>query len=87
MSIERGIPQTVESQLRKLGHSVETISGHDRAHFGRGQIISQGSLWWQHKVACSGNETAVNTLHAGSHKECIYWAGTDPRADGVVAAY
>lgn len=39
VSIEEGINETTIDELRKLGHNVEVVTGHDRGHFGRGQII------------------------------------------------
>lgn len=39
ISIEEGIAQEVVDGLRDLGHTVEVVTGHERALFGRGQII------------------------------------------------
>ena len=49
VALEEGIaPQTIQ-QLQSMGHSVESISGMERALFGRGQIIlrdlESGALW------------------------------------------
>lgn len=72
LRVEEGIPAEVVSELKSLGHNAELVSGHSRAMFGRGQVISQGS-WWR---------SGLN----GRDKQ-VYWAGSDPRADGLVASY
>jgi gamma-glutamyltranspeptidase/glutathione hydrolase len=49
VALEAGIPVEVLEQLERMGHPVETVSGHARALFGRGQIIQRdaksGVLW------------------------------------------
>jgi gamma-glutamyltranspeptidase/glutathione hydrolase len=49
VSLEEGIPDPVVSDLAKMGHPVNQVSGHGRALFGRGQIIRRdpesGVLW------------------------------------------
>ncbi|GAA6034008.1 hypothetical protein JCM8097_000647 [Rhodosporidiobolus ruineniae] len=39
--LEDGIPDEVVEGLRALGHEVKVLSGHERAMFGRGQIIQK----------------------------------------------
>jgi len=39
VAIEQGIPRTTMARLSRMGHSIVPTSGHDRAIFGRGQII------------------------------------------------
>ncbi|KAJ3070764.1 hypothetical protein HDU98_006222 [Podochytrium sp. JEL0797] len=39
VQIEHGIPQEVVQGLKRLGHDVEVLDGHERANFGRGQVI------------------------------------------------
>jgi gamma-glutamyltranspeptidase / glutathione hydrolase len=39
VALEDGMPQETISGLEKLGHPVHTLSGYDRAQFGRGQVI------------------------------------------------
>jgi gamma-glutamyltranspeptidase/glutathione hydrolase len=39
VSLEEGIPDQVMSELSSMGHSIKKIAGHERALFGRGQII------------------------------------------------
>ena len=41
IALEHGLPEAVVQRLRALGHEVEVLQGHDRARFGRGQIIQQ----------------------------------------------
>uniref|UniRef100_A0A3P8WU46 Glutathione hydrolase-like YwrD proenzyme n=1 Tax=Cynoglossus semilaevis TaxID=244447 RepID=A0A3P8WU46_CYNSE len=50
------------------------ICGHNRAKFGRGQIITVGD-WWNG----SDNQTDGATK--------VLWAGSDPRADGCALGY
>lgn len=37
--VEESMPADTVEGLRKLGHQVEVVTGHDRSQFGRGQII------------------------------------------------
>ena len=77
--IEEGIPEEVVKELSNLGHNPHIVSGHDRAAFGRGQVISQGS-WWKPdntQVIAQGTKDGRS----------VFWAGSDPRADGCVAGY
>jgi gamma-glutamyltranspeptidase/glutathione hydrolase len=39
IDLEQGIPDQVVAQLADMGHSVKLVSGHERAVFGRGQVI------------------------------------------------
>lgn len=39
VSVEEGMPEQTIEGLRKLGHQVKIVTGRERAHFGRGQII------------------------------------------------
>jgi gamma-glutamyltranspeptidase/glutathione hydrolase len=49
VSLEDGIPSPTVRALHRMGHPVEVVSGHERAIFGRGQIIyrdpANGVLW------------------------------------------
>ena len=48
VALEEGIPDQVVAELAGMGHSVLTLHGHERAAFGRGQIILRGEdgvLW------------------------------------------
>jgi gamma-glutamyltranspeptidase/glutathione hydrolase len=39
LALEEGIPAEVAARLEAMGHPVSIVSGHNRALFGRGQII------------------------------------------------
>jgi gamma-glutamyltranspeptidase / glutathione hydrolase len=39
VALEEGIPLETMSGLRRMGHPVYSVSGYERAHFGRGQVI------------------------------------------------
>ncbi|SCV70947.1 BQ2448_3709 [Microbotryum intermedium] len=39
--LEDGIPEATFDKLRRMGHDVRLLTGHDRAMFGRGQIIQK----------------------------------------------
>jgi gamma-glutamyltranspeptidase/glutathione hydrolase len=49
VALEQGIPIPIINALGNMGHPVKVISGHERALFGRGQIIirdnDSGVLW------------------------------------------
>lgn len=72
VQLEEGIPNSTLTSLQSLGHDAHLVSGLRRSIFGRGQIISKGDRWWN---------------KPSSQKPLLYWAGSDPRADGQVAAY
>ncbi|XP_068174664.1 glutathione hydrolase-like YwrD proenzyme [Antennarius striatus] len=73
--LEEGVDQQVAKDLRKRGHKViGPITGHDRAMFGRGQIITVGD-WWN---------PDVNQV---DHPTTVLWAGSDPRGDGCAQGY
>lgn len=68
--------QGVAEELRMRGHVVHgPIEGHERALFGRGQVISLGT-WW--------DPTSERPEGAA---EKVLWAGSDPRADGCAVGY
>ena len=39
VAIEEGMPQETFDGLQKMGHPVASVTGYDRALFGRGQVI------------------------------------------------
>ncbi len=53
VSLEEGIPAATVAALAALGHPVETVTGHGRALFGRGQIIRRDP---QTGVLCGGSD-------------------------------
>ncbi|KAK7507214.1 hypothetical protein BaRGS_00001149 [Batillaria attramentaria] len=72
--VEQGIQPDVIQKLRDMGHNVtEVASGHGRAILGRGQVITRGAWWDRSGSVC--------------RQPSVYWAGSDPRADGIVAGY
>nr|XP_016847554.1 PREDICTED: putative gamma-glutamyltransferase YwrD [Anolis carolinensis] len=72
VSLEESIPQNIAEELRAMGHIVmPLVTGHSRSMFGRGQIITKGD-WWRQKTLSSSN---------------VFWAGSDPRADGCALGY
>ena len=73
--VEEGIPLSTVEELRAMGHDVVgPVSGHQRALFGRGHVITRGA-WW------AGEELDVVDDRA------VLWSGTDSRADGLAVGY
>ena len=67
--------------LRGRGHQLEVLSGRKRQVFGRGQIIMR-KQWGAPATLDYGG-------HVGSEGDdegpVVWWAGSDPRADGCAA--
>lgn len=74
--LEEGIADDDVQMLRTMGHPVSIASGYKRSIMGRGQVITRGA-WW---AKPSGGADVCSDA-------AVYWAGSDPRADGCVAAY
>ncbi|XP_031431429.1 glutathione hydrolase-like YwrD proenzyme isoform X2 [Clupea harengus] len=75
LSLETGVEERVAEELRRRGHAVHwPVAGHDRAQFGRGQVISIGA-WWD----------PASPPSDPTHR--VLWAGSDPRADGCAVGY
>jgi gamma-glutamyltranspeptidase/glutathione hydrolase len=53
VNLEDGISLKVQDELMALGHRVKQVSGHDRALFGRGQIIRRDPA---SGVLCAGSD-------------------------------
>jgi gamma-glutamyltranspeptidase/glutathione hydrolase len=53
VSLEAGIPSVVLDELAALGHAISKVSGHERALFGRGQIIRRDPA---SGVLCAGSD-------------------------------
>ena len=54
VSLETGIPSVVLDELNRLpGHTVNKVSGHERALFGRGQVILRDPA---SGVLCAGSD-------------------------------
>ncbi|XP_052820033.1 glutathione hydrolase-like YwrD proenzyme [Mya arenaria] len=72
VAVEEGIADQVTSALKVMGHNVTpNIGGYSRALFGRGQVIARGP--W--------------SFIPGNGEGSVYWAGSDPRADGAAFGY
>ncbi|XP_053316141.1 glutathione hydrolase-like YwrD proenzyme [Spea bombifrons] len=72
--LEDGIPREVAENLKLRGHEVHwPVSGYERMLFGRGQVITKGDWWRQ-------GQHAINDRK-------VWWAGSDPRADGCALGY
>jgi len=73
VALEEGIAEDVISKLTAMGHKMSThIKGFGRSMFGRGQVIARGK-WPFNPVSPVNNR--------------VYWAGSDPRADGAAVGY
>jgi gamma-glutamyltranspeptidase/glutathione hydrolase len=53
LALEEGLPEAVITALQAMGHPVQTIGGHGRALFGRGQIIRRDP---NTGVLCGGSD-------------------------------
>jgi len=53
VAIEEGMPQETYSALEKMGHPVYSVSGYERALFGRGQVILRDP---ETGVLCAGSD-------------------------------
>jgi gamma-glutamyltranspeptidase/glutathione hydrolase len=53
LALEEGIPEAVMATLAEMGHPVSSISGYERAVFGRGQVIVRDPL---SGVLCAGSD-------------------------------
>ncbi len=53
VGLEEGIPTATVEALAAMGHAVEVVAGHERALFGRGQIILRDSATG---VLCGGSD-------------------------------
>ena len=82
VAIEEGISLETIMKLKEMGHNIEgPVLGHNRALFGRGQIIvsqpSQGSS--KKGLGAMGGDSTT--------EEQVWWAGSDPRGDGLAIGY
>ena len=76
VSVEEGVSIVVIDELRRMGHDIQgPVVGHDRALFGRGQVIR-----------CHPQEYhTLNSKEKGLRN--VWWAGSDGRADGMAIGY
>lgn len=71
--LEDGFPDDTAEDLKARGHLVHwPVTGRDRKLFGRGQIITKGD-WWRSREMSDSSK--------------VWWAGSDPRADGCAMGY
>ncbi len=61
VAIEEGISQETFNGLEKLGHPVYSVSGYDRALFGRGQVILRDEFG----VLCGGSDPRADGCAMG----------------------
>ena len=53
VAIEEGMPDATFAGLKDMGHSVYSVSGYERALFGRGQVILRDA---ETGVLCAGSD-------------------------------
>ena len=79
VAVEEGISLETIMKLKEMGHNIEgPVLGHNRALFGRGQIIVS------RPVGKGGGATGDD---GKTDQEQVLWAGSDPRADGLALGY
>ena len=86
VAIEEGIALETIMKLKEMGHNIQgPVLGHNRALFGRGQIIVS------RPIASAVSRKSGSTENVGERGEMegeqIWWAGSDPRADGLAIGY
>ena len=75
VKLEAGIAEAVVDVLRERGHEVRgQVTGHERAVFGRGQIIACREFWNESRATCANPKR-------------VLWAASDPRSDGCAIGY
>ena len=79
VAVEEGISLETIMKLKEMGHNIEgPVLGHNRALFGRGQIIVSRPV--SSKKGGAGDDGTED-------QEQVLWAGSDPRADGLAIGY
>jgi gamma-glutamyltranspeptidase/glutathione hydrolase len=61
VALEQGVPGTVREELAAMGHAVRVVRGHERALFGRGQIITREA----DGVLCGGSDLRADGCALG----------------------
>ena len=97
VAIEEGISLETIMKLKEMGHNIQgPVLGHNRALFGRGQIIlsrptvptrSRRSESWSAEDVNGGEGGGMGGGAAVTEGEQVWWAGSDPRADGLAIGY
>ena len=62
VALEEGIPAPVMEELARMGHRVSIVTGHERALFGRGQIILRDP---SNGVLCGGSDPRADGCAMG----------------------
>jgi len=62
VAIEEGMPDATFSGLKKMGHPVYSVSGYERALFGRGQVILRDA---ESGVLCAGSDPRADGCAMG----------------------
>ena len=62
VSLEEGIPAATVTALAEMGHPVDVVAGHERALFGRGQIILRDP---ETGVLCGGSDMRADGCAMG----------------------
>ena len=92
VAIEEGISLETIMKLKEMGHNIQgLVLGHNRALFGRGQIIllrpivpsRKSESWSAEDVNGAGGGEGTAVMEG----EQVWWAGSDPRADGLAIGY
>ena len=76
VTVEEGMAGETMEELRRKGHAVfGPNTGHDRAVFGCGHVITKGAWFLGDE-----RQDAVDD-------KTVLWAGSDPRIDGQAIGY
>ena len=76
--LEDGIRPEVVEELKKMGHDVELLTGHERAMFGRGQVsslrLSHHRLVEAELLSFSSSASFVSLAdYSQTAKRCLGW--------------
>ena len=84
VAIEEGISLETIMELKEMGHNIQgPVLGHNRALFGRGQIIISRPIAPSKKSGSEDREEGGGVTEG----QQVWWAGSDPRADGLAIGY
>lgn len=89
VAIEEGISLETIMKLKEMGHNIQgPVLGHNRALFGRGQIIVSRPIAPSRKSLSGSLEEGREGGGIGAtEREQVWWVGSDPRADGLAIGY
>jgi gamma-glutamyltranspeptidase/glutathione hydrolase len=62
VALEQGVARSVREELAAMGHAVRVVRGHERALFGRGQIITRDP---DSGVLCGGSDLRADGCALG----------------------